>query len=442
MTPHNTSQEELLKELQTSAAGLSSQEARQRLERYGENKLAEKRKKTNLQRFLDQFKDVMILILLLAAAVSFVVACFGHDPMEFFEPLLILLIVVLNAVLGMVQEAKAEKALDALKSMSAPHARVLRDGKEQVIDAAQLVPGDVIRLEAGDFIPADARLLKSVSLKSEESALTGESVPSEKDAAALVEEKAPLGDRSNMVFSGCSVTYGTATAVVTGTGMNTEMGKIAGLLEGEEEGQTPLQQKLAGLEQTLPAALQSQAAAIALCAVILLAAFFGFGGAKLKAKASEAAQWYTAGVSADGGYSLNDELTTRANTAANIITTGSNTLGADNAEVLAAQDALTVFQNDLDGVNAGKTRLHALYEDDAALGAAIDQLYAKLQEQAADPMKMGAVQGQYGQFNSAATIIGNLTYNEQVSEYQKDTGGFPASVLKSLFGVKEVEPFA
>ena len=205
---------------------------------------------------------------------------------------------------------------------------------------------------------------------------------------------------------------------------------------------TPLQQKLAGLEQALPAALQSQAAAIALCVVILLAAFFGFGGAKLKAKASEAAQWYTAGVSADGGYSLNDELTTRANTAANIITTGSNTLGADNAEVLAAQDALTVFQNDLDGVNAGKTRLHALYEDDAALGAAIDQLYAKLQEQAADPMKMGAVQGQYGQFNSAATIIGNLTYNEQVSEYQKDTGGFPASVLKSLFGVKEVEPFA
>ena len=240
MTPHNTPQADLLKELRTSLeAGLSSQEAQQRLGQYGENKLAEKKKKTNLQRFLEQFKDAMIIILLLAAAVSFVVACFGHDPMEFFEPLLILLIVVLNAVLGMVQEAKAEKALDALKSMSAPHARVLRDGKEQVIDAAQLVPGDVIRLEAGDFIPADARLLKSVSLKSEESALTGESVPSEKDAAALVEEKAPLGDRSNMVFSGCSVTYGTATAVVTGTGMNTEMGKIAGLLEGEEEGQDP-----------------------------------------------------------------------------------------------------------------------------------------------------------------------------------------------------------
>ena len=221
MTPHNTPQADLLKELRTSLeAGLSSQEAQQRLGQYGENKLAEKKKKTNLQRFLEQFKDAMIIILLLAAAVSFVVACFGHDPMEFFEPLLILLIVVLNAVLGMVQEAKAEKALDALKSMSAPHARVLRDGKEQVIDAAQLVPGDVIRLEAGDFIPADARLLKSVSLKSEESALTGESVPSEKDAAALVEEKAPLGDRSNMVFSGCSVTYGTATAVGLAGGIN------------------------------------------------------------------------------------------------------------------------------------------------------------------------------------------------------------------------------
>ena len=265
MTPHNTPQEDLLKELRTSLeAGLSSQEAQQRLGQYGENKLAEKKKKTNLQGFLEQFKDAMIIILLLAAAVSFVVACFGHDPMEFFEPLLILLIVVLNAVLGMVQEAKAEKALDALKSMSAPHARVLRDGKEQVIDAAQLVPGDVIRLEAGDFIPADARLLKSVSLKSEESALTGESVPSEKDAAALVEEKAPLGDRSNMVFSGCSVTYGTATAVVTGTGMNTEMGKIAGLLEGEEEGQTPLQQKLAQLGKYLGFV------ALAACAVIFV----------------------------------------------------------------------------------------------------------------------------------------------------------------------------
>ena len=265
MTAHNTPQEALLQELSVTAeAGLSSQEAQRRLAEYGENKLAEKKKKTNFQRFLEQFQDVMILILLLAAVVSFVVACFGHDLMEFFEPVLILLIVVLNAVLGMVQESKAEKALDALKNMSAPHARVFRDGREQVIDAAQLVPGDIIRLEAGDFIPADARLLKSAGLKSEESALTGESVPSEKDAAAQVEEKAPLGDRSNMVFSGCSVTYGTATAVVTGTGMNTEMGKIAGLLEGEKETQTPLQQKLAQLGKYLGFV------ALAACAVIFV----------------------------------------------------------------------------------------------------------------------------------------------------------------------------
>ncbi len=265
MTPYDIPREALLQELSVSMdAGLSQQEAQSRLEKYGANKLAEKKKKTNLRRFLEQFQDVMIVILLAAAAVSFVVACFGHDPMEFFEPLLILLIVILNAILGVVQESKAEKALDALKNMSAPHARVLRDGKEQLLDASQLVPGDIIHLEAGDFIPADARLLKSVSLKSEESALTGESVPSEKDADVPVEENAPLGDRSNMVFSGCSVTYGTATAVVTATGMQTEMGKIAGLLEGEEETQTPLQKKLAQLGKYLGFV------ALAACAVIFV----------------------------------------------------------------------------------------------------------------------------------------------------------------------------
>ena len=265
MAPYHIPRETLLQELSVSMdAGLSQQEAQSRLEKYGANKLAEKKKKTNLRRFLEQFQDVMIVILLAAAAVSFVVACFGHDPMEFFEPLLILLIVILNAILGVVQESKAEKALDALKNMSAPHARVLRDGKEQLLDASQLVPGDIIHLEAGDFIPADARLLKSVSLKSEESALTGESVPSEKDADVPVEENAPLGDRSNMVFSGCSVTYGTATAVVTATGMQTEMGKIAGLLEGEEETQTPLQQKLAQLGKYLGFV------ALAACAVIFV----------------------------------------------------------------------------------------------------------------------------------------------------------------------------
>lgn len=234
-----------------SNVGLRRAQIEERRGQFGENRLREARKKTMFQRFLDQFKDAMILILLAAAAISFVVACAEGEPKEFFEPVLILLIVVLNAVMGVMQESKAEKALDALKSLSAPHARVIREGEEQVIDAAELVPGDVIRLEAGDFIPADARLLHSVSLKSEESALTGESVPSEKDAEAAVEANAPLGDRSNMVFLGCSVTYGTATAIVTATGMHTEMGRIADLLDQEEEGQTPLQQKLTQLGKYL-----------------------------------------------------------------------------------------------------------------------------------------------------------------------------------------------
>ncbi|MBQ5724751.1 MAG: cation-translocating P-type ATPase, partial [Clostridia bacterium] len=194
---------------------------------------------------------VMILILIAAAIVSFVVVCLEKNWGELFEPALILVIVILNAIMGVYQEGKAEKALDALKNMSAPHARVIRGGVEMVIDAAELVPGDIIKLEAGDFVPADARLILSTSLKSEESALTGESVPSEKDATAIVKENAPIGDRTNMVFTGCSITYGTATAVVTATGMNTEMGKIAELLEGEDANTTPLQRKLAQLGKYL-----------------------------------------------------------------------------------------------------------------------------------------------------------------------------------------------
>ena len=205
---------------------------------------------------------------------------------------------------------------------------------------------------------------------------------------------------------------------------------------------TPAQQKLAALEAKLPGALRTQAAALALSVVVMLAAFFGFGVAKLRTKYNEARQWFTVGVAADNGYNLNEELNTRANTAANVITTGSNTLGTDNAEVQAAQAALTAFNDALEGANAGSTRMHALYQDNETLGAAIDQLYAKLQEQAADPMKMGAVQGQYGQFNSANTIIGSLKYNEAVYDYQKETGGFPANVLGGLAGIKEVEPFA
>lgn len=252
MTFHQLSPSETIHALNSNPSnGLNAQQVQERQAQFGENKLSEKKKKTFLQRFLAQFKDVMILILLAAAAVSFAIAWIEGQPKEFFEPVLILLIVVLNAIMGVMQESKAEKALDALKNLSAPHARVIRSGKEDIIDASQLVPGDIIRLEAGDFIPADSRLLRSVSLKCEESALTGESVPSEKDAHASVAENAPLGDRSNMVFSGCSVTYGTATAVVTATGMDTEMGRIANLLDSEDDAQTPLQKKLAQLGKYL-----------------------------------------------------------------------------------------------------------------------------------------------------------------------------------------------
>ena len=258
-----------MRELNTNPeTGLTAEQVASLSAIHGENRLREKKKKTTLQRFLDQFKDVMILILIAAAIVSFVVVIMEQNWGELFEPALILLIVILNAIMGVYQEGKAEKALDALKNMSAPHARVIRDGKESVVDAATLVPGDIIKLEAGDFVPADARLLHSTSLKSEESALTGESVPSEKDAAAEVAENAPIGDRTNMVFSGCSITYGTALAVVTGTGMNTEMGKIANLLDGEGDTQTPLQKKLAQLGKYLGIM------ALAACGIIFAVGIF------------------------------------------------------------------------------------------------------------------------------------------------------------------------
>ncbi len=265
MALHNKTSAEVIANLDTDVKnGLSSNEAAARLEKHGLNKLKEKKKKTTLQRFADQFKDAMILILIAAAIISFVVVCIEKHWGELFEPALILLIVILNAIMGVYQEGKAEKALDALKNMSAPHARVIRGGKEELVDAALLVPGDIIKLEAGDFVPADARLIVSAGLKSEESALTGESVPSEKDADAEVAEAAPIGDRLNMVYSGCSITYGTATAVVTATGMDTEMGKIANLLDGETEGHTPLQQKLAQLGKYLGIV------AIACCAIIFV----------------------------------------------------------------------------------------------------------------------------------------------------------------------------
>ncbi len=252
MSAYSIDCEKLIKDLGTdSKKGLSVAEAGARLQKYGKNQLQGKKKTPMLIRFFMQFSDPMIIILLIAAGISFFVAVNGHDAKEFFEPLLILAIVVANAIMGLSQESKAEKALEALKEMSAPHARVMRDGGEVVIEAIDVVPGDIVMIEAGGFVPADGRLLDSASLKCEESALTGESVPSEKDADAQVAEGAPLGDRFNMVYSGSAVAYGRGVYVVTGTGMDTEMGRIAGMLNKEEDNKTPLQNKLASLSKIM-----------------------------------------------------------------------------------------------------------------------------------------------------------------------------------------------
>ena len=231
--------------------GLSTEAAVGKIGQYGENRLAEKKKTSDFRKFLAQFADVMILILLAAAAISFLLAFYSGEKADYFEPILILIIVVVNAFIGVIQEKKAEKALEALRNLSAPLAKVIRDGNKQRVDAVSLVPGDILFLESGDIVPADARLIECSGLKCDESALSGESVPAEKNAFLLLPANAPLGDRHNMVFSGCTVTTGTAKAVVTATGMDTEMGKIAHLLNTSENDMTPLQKKLAELGKKL-----------------------------------------------------------------------------------------------------------------------------------------------------------------------------------------------
>lgn len=248
--------------------GLTDEAAARVLSEVGENKLQGKPPKTLLQRFAAQLKDTMVIILIIAAVISTVLAVMeGHG--DFLEPAVILFIVILNAVLGVFQESKAEKALDALKDMSTPHARVVRSGREQIISSAELVPGDILVLEAGDYVPADARLIESSSLQCEESALTGESVPAQKDAAATVEERAPLGDRVNMVYSGCSVTYGRAKAIVTSTGMSSQIGQIAAILDSQQDTATPLQHKLEKMGKTLGLV------ALGVCAVIFVIGLIG-----------------------------------------------------------------------------------------------------------------------------------------------------------------------
>ena len=240
-------EEEVLKSLDTSVDGLSTAQAKERLDAYGFNELDEGEKRSLLSKFIDQFKDLMIIILLVAAALSVITE--GMHGLT--DACIILAVVVLNAAFGVYQEGQAEAAIEALKNMSSPLARVRRDGNIVEIDSRELVPGDIVLLEAGDVVPADMRLLEAASLKIEEAALTGESVPVEKDITETVAADAGIGDRVNMGYQNSNVTYGRGTGAVTNTGMYTEVGKIADMLANADESQTPLKQSLEQLSKSL-----------------------------------------------------------------------------------------------------------------------------------------------------------------------------------------------
>jgi Ca2+-transporting ATPase len=250
---------EIIVQLQSSYNGLSSEEAVRRLEQYGPNELKEKKKKTPLMMFLDQFRDFMIIVLITAAVISGFIG-------ELSDTLAIIVIVVLNAVIGFIQEYRAEKAMAALKKMSAPFATALRNGVPENISASQLVPGDVVILEAGNIVPADMRLIESVQIRMEEAALTGESIAVRKHTNALHDEHLSIGDRKNIAYKGTFVTNGRGTGIIVATGMDTELGRIATMLQEEEEVKTPLQKRLASFGQKLAIAV------LAICAIV-----FGIG---------------------------------------------------------------------------------------------------------------------------------------------------------------------
>src|SRR3990172_7919254 len=247
--------QQAIEDLQSSPKGLPAAEARKRLTEYGPNVLKEKRGKSPFSMFLDQFTDFMILVLIAAAIISGIIG-------DVTDTIAIVVIVVLNAVIGFVQEYRAEKAMAALKKMAAPTATVIRDGLPASIPAAELVPGDAVVLEAGKVVPADIRLIESAQLKVEEAALTGESVPVEPHTGILQEEMLPLGDRKNMVYKGTMVSYGRGAGIVGATGMDTELGRIATMLQEEEEVKTPLQKRLTVFGQKLAMAV------IAICVVV------------------------------------------------------------------------------------------------------------------------------------------------------------------------------
>jgi len=251
--------DDVLNMMRSSRTGISETEARQRLTEFGRNELQEKKKRSVMFMLLDQFKDFMILVLIGAAIISGLIG-------ELADTLVIIAIVVINAIIGFVQEYRAEKAMEALKKMAAHNATVLRDGAVAKVAAAELVPGDIVMLEAGSLVPADIRLIESVQLKAEEAALTGESVSVEKHVKALIDEQLPLADRKNMVYKGTAISYGRGTGVVTATGMKTELGKIATMLQDEEEVKTPLQKRLAKFGHKLALAV------LAICLIV-----FGMG---------------------------------------------------------------------------------------------------------------------------------------------------------------------
>ena len=259
----NKSKEEIEKELQTDLTkGLTSEEVQKRREKYGLNELKAKKKKTLFQKFLDQFKDFSIIVLIIAAIVSGVVGVAEGEGIT--DTIIILIVVLVNAIIGVSQEARAEKSLEALQKLTDHASKVIRNGEVTVVPAKELVPGDIVVLDTGDYIPADLRIIEAVNLKSQESSLTGESVPVEKNEQKIEELEVGIGDRINMLFSSSLVTYGRGKGIVVETGMTTEVGKIAGMLDNTEEQITPLQEKLNKLGKTLGIA------ALAICVVIFI----------------------------------------------------------------------------------------------------------------------------------------------------------------------------